>query len=107
LKVMSRVQWRLFSTDLLTGLSIVAAARGLAVDGNEVWFVRPAFGNPRRKAGRKKIRIDPVHDRTQPIGAWNAMVEFGKAPQKREMGFAPIDNIVVINAAGDRPARNQ
>jgi hypothetical protein len=35
------------------------------------------------------------------------MVEFGKPPQKREMGFAPIDNVVVIIAAGDRPAHNQ
>jgi hypothetical protein len=31
---------------LLAGLAIVAAARGLAVDGNERGLVRPAFGDP-------------------------------------------------------------
>src|SRR5215468_7914419 len=51
----------------LTVLSIMAAARGLAVDRNEVRLVRPAFGNPRGKAGGKKLWVDPIHDRTQPV----------------------------------------
>jgi hypothetical protein len=34
-------------------------------------------------------------------------VELGKAPQKRQMRLAPIDNVVVVVAARDRPAHHQ
>jgi hypothetical protein len=85
----------------------VAAARGFTVDGNQVGFVRPTFGDPRRKAGRKQVRIDPVHNRAQPIGAGNAVVKLAEAPQERQMRFAPIDDVVVVVPARDRPAHDQ
>ena len=62
---------------------------------------------PTPKNMREQGRIDPVHDRTQPIGAWNAVGEFREAPQKRQVGFAPIDDLFVIVAARDRPAHDQ
>jgi hypothetical protein len=89
---------------LLAGLAIVAAARGLAVDRHQLGLVRPAFGDPRRKAGRKQVRIDPIHHGAQPIGAWDAVVELGEAAQKRQMRFTPIDDVIVVVAARDRPA---
>jgi hypothetical protein len=67
---------------LLTGLAIVAAARGLAIDRHEMELVGPALRDPGRKAGREQVRIDPVHHRAQPIGTRDTVVELGKAPQK-------------------------
>jgi hypothetical protein len=59
---------------LLAGLAIMAAARGLAVDGNEIGLVWPAFGDPRRKAGREQVRINSRRfSRLAPVpprGAW-------------------------------------
>jgi hypothetical protein len=92
---------------LLAALAIVAAARGLAVDRHEIEFVQPAFRDPGRKAGHEQVGIDPVHHRAQPIGAGNAVVEFGKAPQKRQMRLSPIGDILIVVAVRDRPAHNQ
>jgi hypothetical protein len=38
----------------------MAAARGLAVDGDEIRPIRPDLGNPRSKAGREQAWIDPI-----------------------------------------------
>src|SRR6516164_10019337 len=92
---------------LLAGLSIMAATRGLAVDRHQIELVRPAFCDPGRKAGHEQVRIDPVHHRAQPIGTGNAVVELGKALQKRQVRIAPIDNVVIVIAVRDRPAYNQ
>jgi hypothetical protein len=58
-------------------------------------------------ATRKKGRRPAVLRRLQPIGAWNAVVELGKAAQKRQMRPAPIDDIVMVVAVCDRPAHRQ
>jgi hypothetical protein len=92
---------------LLAGLSIVAAARGLAVDRNEIELVRPAFCDPGRKAGHEQVRIDPVHHRAQPVGAGDAMVELRKAPEKRQMRVAPVDDVVIVITVRDCPAHDQ
>src|ERR1700692_4657439 len=60
-------------------LRFVATARGLAVDRHEVELVRPAFRDPCRKAGLEQARVDAVYHAAQPIGAGNAVVEFGAA----------------------------
>ena len=52
-------------------------------------------------------QVNPVHVRAQPIGAgmpwWNSQ----KAAQKRKVGFAPIDDLFIIVAVGDRAAYDQ
>jgi len=72
-----------------------------------VGLVRPALGHPRRKAGRKQLRIDPVHDRPQPIGARDAVVKLTETPQERQVSRPPIDDIVIVIAAGNRAAYHQ
>src|SRR5260370_42681354 len=91
----------------LTALAIVAAPRSLSIDGYEIGSVGPAFGDPGRKAGCKQVWIDPIHDSPQPISAWNAVVELGEAPQERQMCITPINDVVIIVAARDRPAHHQ
>jgi hypothetical protein len=68
---------------LLAALAIMAAPRRLAIDGDQIRPVGPAFGHPGRKAGCERVRIDPVHDNPQPIGARNAVVELREPPQER------------------------
>ena len=92
---------------LLPALTVVAAPRGLAVDRHQIGLVRPAFGHPRGKTGRKQLRIDPIHDRPQPIGAWDAEVKLGELLQERQVRFAPIDDVVIVVAARDRAAHHQ
>jgi hypothetical protein len=69
----------------LAVLSIMAAARGLAVDGNTVWIVRPAFGDPRRRPGFEHVRIDPIHHGAHLVGARNAVVG------RRKKGSGPVN----------------
>lgn len=45
----------------LSGGPVVAAPRGLAVDGDKLGPAGPSLANPGHEAGRKQIRIDPVH----------------------------------------------
>jgi len=85
----------------------VAAARSLAVDRHEIKLVRPAFRDPGRKAGLEQVRVDAIHYRAQPISTGNAVVELGKAPQKRQMRIAPIDDVIIVVAVRDRPAHHQ
>ena len=92
---------------LLPPLAVVAAPRGLAVDGHKVGLGRPALGHPRRKAGREQLRIDPVHDRPQPIGARDAVVKLTETPQERQVSLPPIDDVVIVIAAGNRAAYHQ
>ena len=95
------------SLAFVAGFSIVAAARGLAVDGHEIGLVRPAFGHPRRKAGREQVWIDPIHHCAQPIDAGDAEVKLREATQERQVRFAPIDNVVVVVATRNRSAHDQ
>ena len=57
--------------------------------------------------GHEQVRIDPVHHRAQPIGAWNTVVEFGKTAQKRQMCVSQIDDVLIIVAVRDRPAHHE
>ena len=55
--------------------AIMAAARGLAVDGDEIRPVRPCLAHPGGEGGRKQRRIDPVHQQRQPAAAGNAVMD--------------------------------
>jgi hypothetical protein len=57
--------------------------------------------------GREQVGVEAVHDAAQPIGAGDTEVELGKATQKAQVSLAPIDNVLVIVAARDRPAHHQ
>lgn len=92
---------------LVAGPSIMAAARGFAIDRHEIELVRPAFGDPRRKAGLEQVSVDPIHHRAQPIGTGNSVVELGKATQERQMRLSSINDVFIVIAAGDRSAHHQ
>jgi hypothetical protein len=86
---------------------IVGAARGLAVDGDELMPPRPERGDPALKAAREQGRINAVYQVPQPARAGNAVVEIGELPQKVEMMLAPFDDVLEIVAGGDRRTGHQ
>src|SRR2546425_8335293 len=59
------------------------------------------------KQALEQVRVDAIHNRAQPISTGNAVVELGKAPQKRQMRLAPIDDVLIVVAVRDRPAHHQ
>jgi hypothetical protein len=46
--------------------AVMTAARGLAVDGDQIGPLRPDLPDPGGEAGREQARIDPVHQQRQP-----------------------------------------
>lgn len=88
--------------------SVVAPARGLAVDRDQgnarlgALLVRPG-----REAGSEQVRIDPVHHHPQPILARDAPVVGLKLPQELQPGLAPVRDLIVVVAAGDRGTDHQ
>jgi hypothetical protein len=70
-------------------------------------LVRPAGCDPGRKAVPEQVRLKPVHHRAQPVDAGNAVVELRKAPQKGQVRFAPIDDLVVVITVRDRGTDDQ
>lgn len=87
--------------------AVVAAARGLAVDGHEVGLLRPGVLDPSREGLREKVRIDPVHQDGQPATARHPAMVGQIASQDRQVGFAPLSDQVVVVAVADRAADHQ
>src|SRR5208337_134107 len=81
--------------------TVMASARGLAVEGDKGRRVRPKLARPAHEAARKQLWIDAVHKDVQPARPGNAVVIGQKAAQKRQMVLAPGGNIVEIVAGGD------
>ena len=86
---------------------VVGAARGLAVDGDEVVPARPQRRDPAVETAPEQDRIDPVDQVAQPAFAGNSMMERREPPQKIEMMLAPGDDVVEIVAGGDGGAGQQ
>ena len=86
---------------------VVAAAHGLAVDGDRVERLGPAGANPVHEAGGEQVRIDPVHHDVDPAPRGNAPVERQESPQKPEMVLSPIGDGLEAVAFGDRGADAQ
>jgi len=86
---------------------VVAAAHGLAVDGDHVERIGPAGADPVHEAGGEKVRIDPVHHDIEPAPRGNSPVEGQEPPQELEMGASPIRDGVEAVALGDRGANAQ
>ena len=87
-----------------SGGAVVAAAHGLAVDGDRVERRGPAGAHPVHEAGGEQARIDPVHHDVEPAPRGNAPVEGQESPQEREMGLSPVGDGVETVAFGDRGA---
>lgn len=83
---------------------VVRTPRGFAVDRDLIDRARQHVGDERAKAGRKQVRIDPVHHDPKPIGAGHAPVIGRKTAPKRQMGVPPQDDVVVVVARRDRRA---
>jgi len=86
---------------------VVAAAHGLAVDGDHVERIGPAGADPVHEAGGEQVRIDPVHHDVEPAPRGNSPVERQKPPQELEMVVTPISDGVETVALGDRGADAQ
>ena len=82
----------------------MAAARGLAVDGDEFRSVAPQFACPGHEAIREEVRIDAVQKDIEPAGAGHAMVIGQEAPQEVQMRLAPCGDIVEVVTGGDAGA---
>src|SRR3712207_5150640 len=87
---------------LLAHSAVVTTPGGLAVQGDQVGGLRPPRADPGHKTGREQIGVDAVHERAQPIGAGDAEVERAEAAQEREVGLAPVHDVVVVVVCGDR-----
>src|SRR3954447_23495702 len=92
---------------LLARAPVMAAPRGLAVDGDQLGRVRPSLAHPTHEAGREHLRIHAVHQRAQPIRTGDALKIGQEAAQEGEMGLAPIHDVVGIIAGRDRAAYHQ
>ena len=86
---------------------VVGAARGLAVDGDQIVPGRPHRPDPIFETTREGQRIDPVHQSAQPALARDAVVERREPPQKIQMILAPGGDFVEIVARGDGGAGQQ
>src|SRR3954451_11278937 len=58
---------------LLAGAPVMAAPRGLTIDGDQLGRVRPSLVHPTHEAGREHLRIHAVHQSAQPIRAGDAV----------------------------------
>jgi hypothetical protein len=86
---------------------VVAAAHGLAVDGDRVERLGPAGEDPVHEARGEQVRIDPVHHDVEPAPRWNPPVEGQEPLQELEMGLSPVGDGVEAVAVGDRGADAQ
>ena len=88
---------------LHAGAAVVAAARRLAVDGDEAGLLRPALAHP----GGEEPRVDPVHQDGEPALAGDAVL-VGQVPaEEAEMRRAPGGDVLVVVAVGDGAADDQ
>src|SRR6202050_264351 len=87
--------------------AVVAAARTLAVDGDEMGAIGPSLAHPSRKHRRKQRRVDAVHKQRQPAPARNAMRVGQIAAQKREIDLAPGGDRLVVVAVRHRAADHE
>jgi hypothetical protein len=90
-----------------SGGAVVAAAHGLAVDGDRAEGLGPAGAHPVPEAGGEQIRIDPVHHDVEPAPRGNPPFERQESPQELEMGLSPVGDGVEAVALGDRGADAQ
>src|SRR5271166_5732936 len=88
-------------------LAIVAAARGLAVEGDKVRALRPGLAHPGGESRREQRRVDLVHQQRQPAPARNAVMIGQIAAQKPEMRRSPRGNRFIVVAVGDRAANDE
>ena len=86
---------------------IVAAAHGLAVDGDHVERLGPAGADPVHEACGEQVRIDPVHHDVEPAPGGNPPLERQEATQKIEMPVSPPRDGFETVALGDRGADAQ
>ena len=89
------------------GLAIVAAARGLAVDGDKVDALGPALAHPGRERRREQLGVDAVHQLGEPARARHTMMVGQEVAQEGEMRLAPVGDPLVVVVVGDRGADHQ
>jgi hypothetical protein len=87
--------------------AVVAAARGLSIDGDELRAFGPSLAHPSGEGGREQGRVDTVHQNGQPAPAGDAVLVGQMASQEVQVGVAPRGNMVVVVAVGDGAADHQ
>jgi hypothetical protein len=87
--------------------AIVAAARGLAVNGHQVRRIRPHRRRPGLETLGKQRRVDAVHQDAQPAHAGHTVMIGQETAQKRQIVRAPVGNVLEVVARRDRAADRQ
>ncbi len=80
--------------------AVVAAARGLAVHGDELRARGPGLAHPGGEGGREQGGADAVHQDCEPAPAGGAVLAGQVAAQEVQVGFAPGGDVVVVVAVG-------
>ena len=91
----------------LADAAVMAAARGLAVDGDQVGPIRPDLADPGAEAGREQARIDPVHQQREPACPRHPVMVGQEAAQELQALLPPGGDRLVVVAVGDRAADHQ
>ena len=91
----------------LAGGTVMAAARGFAVDGDEFGGIAAQLARPGHEAVGEQVGVDAVQKDIEPAGARHPVVIGQKAPQEGEMGPAPGGDIVEVVAGGDAGADDE
>ncbi len=91
----------------LAAPAVMAAPRGLAVDGDLAHCGRQALGHEVQKARSEQLRPDPVHHHPEPIGAGNAIVVLLQAAQEIEVLLPPQHDVVIVVAGRHGRANHQ
>jgi hypothetical protein len=87
--------------------AVMAAPRGLSVDGDELGPIRPHRCNPALEAALEQARIHPIEQNTQPALAGDAVMKRRKSAEEIQMMLAPRRDNVEIVAGRDRGADHQ
>jgi len=80
--------------------AVMAAARGLAIDGDELRASGPGLAHPGGEGGRERGGVDAVHEDGEPAPAGGAVLVGQVAAQEAEVGLAPCGDVVVVVAVG-------
>ena len=80
---------------------VVAAPRGLAVDGDQGRLLRPALPHPSGEGVGEQRGIDAVHQDREPPFARDAVGVRQVAAQEVDMRDAPVRDVLIVVAIRD------
>jgi hypothetical protein len=80
---------------------IVGAARGLAIDGNEIVAIGPGLLDPGFETASEQDQANSIDQCLKPTHAGDAEMKLREPTQKIETMFAPCNDVFELVARGD------